>query len=158
MLHEHHDKVHVPALASTRVTELTDAALLQGADPRRSYAVFELVEQGTPVSRHLLYFEPALALQLPDPDLHAELHDSGHGIVLSVRAERLAREVWIDFGSLDAQVSDNAFDLLPGERVELQGYRHGRHRVVAQRHCMCVRCSTPPCASARQPPPEAARP
>jgi beta-mannosidase len=40
--------------------------------------------------------------------------------VLSVRAKRLAREVWIDFGSLDAQVSDNAFDMLPGERIELQ--------------------------------------
>jgi beta-mannosidase len=28
--------------------------------------------------------------------------------------------VWIDFGDLDAQVSDNAFDLLPGERAELK--------------------------------------
>ncbi|WP_308427764.1 beta-mannosidase [Rhodanobacter panaciterrae] len=120
LLHERLDKVHMPALASTRAAELDDAALLQGADPHRSFAVFELIEQGKTVSRQLLYFEPALALQLPEPDLNVELHDSGQGIVLSVRAERLAREVWIDFGSLDAQVSDNAFDLLPGERVELQ--------------------------------------
>ncbi len=156
-LHEHHDKVHVPALASTRVTELTDAALLQGADPRRSYAVFELVEQGTPVSRHLLYFEPALALQLPDPVLHAELHDSGHGIVLSVRAERLAREVWIDFGSLDAQVSDNAFDLLPGERVELKVT--GTASIESLRETLHVRSLFD--ATVRQraaTPPEAARP
>ena len=40
--------------------------------------------------------------------------------MLSVRARRLAREVWVDFGPLDVQVSDNAFDLLPGESVELQ--------------------------------------
>jgi beta-mannosidase len=120
LLYERLDKIHVPALGSTRAAELTDASLLHGADPHRSFAVFELVEQGRPVSRHLLYFEPALALLLPDPGLHAELVDSGHGIVLTVRAERLAREVWIDFGPLDAQVSDNAFDLLPGERVELQ--------------------------------------
>jgi beta-mannosidase len=52
--------------------------------------------------------------------LHAELHDSDHGIVLSLRTTHLAREVWIDFGPLDAQLSDNAFDLLPGEQVELQ--------------------------------------
>ena len=120
LLHEHIDNVRAPALASTRVAELTDAALLQGADPRRSFAVFELVEQGRPISRHLLYFGSALALQLPDPELHAELVDSGHGMVLSVHAEHLAREVWVDFGSLDAQLSDNAFDLLPGEHVELQ--------------------------------------
>jgi len=120
LLHERLDQVHVPALTSTRAAELTDAALLQDANPHRSFVVFELVEQGKPVSRDLLYFEPALTLQLPDPGLHAELRDSGHGIVLSMHAERLAREVWIDFDSLDAQVSDNAFDLLPGERVELQ--------------------------------------
>jgi beta-mannosidase len=120
VLHERTDKVHLSALSSTRVTELTDAALLQGADPHRSFAVFELIGQGKPMSRHLLYFEPAVALQLPDPGLRAELHDSGHGIVLNVHAEHLAREVWIDFGDLDAQVSDNAFDLLPGESVDLQ--------------------------------------
>jgi len=120
LLHENIEPVQMPPLASIRAAELADAALLQGADPHRSFAVFELVEQGRPVSRHLLYFEPALTLQLPDPDLHAELADSGHGIVLSVHAKRLAREVWIDFGSLDAQVSDNAFDMLPGERIELQ--------------------------------------
>ncbi|MHB1058991.1 MAG: beta-mannosidase [Rhodanobacter sp.] len=120
LLHERLDKVRVPALSSVRVAGPADAALLRGADPHRSFAVFELLEQGRPVSRHLLYFEPALRLQLPDPGLHAELADSGHGIVLSLYAKRLAREVWVDFGPLDAQVSDNAFDLLPGERVELQ--------------------------------------
>jgi beta-mannosidase len=120
LLHEHLDNVHVPALGSTPAAEATDAALLQGADPYRSFAVFELLAQGRSVSRHLLYFAPALRLQLPDPGLHAGLADSGHGIVLNVHAQRLAREVWVDFGSLDAQVSDNAFDLLPGEGVELQ--------------------------------------
>jgi beta-mannosidase len=137
LLHEHVDHVHVPALASIRTAELTDAALLQGADPRRSFAVFELVELGRPVSRHLLYFEPALALPLPDPGVHAELHDSGHGITLSVHAERLAREVWFDFGPLDVQLSDNAFDLLPGERVELQVT--GTANLVSLRDALNVR-------------------
>jgi beta-mannosidase len=119
LLRENIEDVRAPALASTRAARLTDAALLQGADPHRSVAVFELIERGRLLSRQILYFAPALALPLPDPGLHAELADHGHGIVLNVRAERLAREVWIDFGALDAQVSDNAFDLLPGERVEL---------------------------------------
>lgn len=120
LLHERLDPVHLPALSSTRVVELTDAALLQGGDPQRSFAVFELVAQGRTVSRHLLYFDRALNLQLPNPELQAELRDSGHGVVLSLRAKHLARAVWIDFGDLDAQVSDNAFNLLPGESVELQ--------------------------------------
>ena len=31
----------------------------------------------------------------------------------------LARDVWISFGDLDAELSDNAFDLLPGETKTL---------------------------------------
>ena len=120
LLHEHTEAVHVPGLTSTLVADLTDAKLLQGADPHRSVAVFELFEGGKPVSRHVLYFAPALELTLPNPGLHAELSDSGHGLVLSVSAQHLAREVWIDFGSLDVTLSDNAFDLLPGEHVELK--------------------------------------
>ncbi|WP_426688694.1 beta-mannosidase [Rhodanobacter ginsengiterrae] len=137
LLHQHVDRVLVPALASSRAAELTDAALLQGADPRRSFAVFELVGQGGLLSRHLLYFGPALTLQLPDPGLRAELVDSGHGIMLKVRAERLAREVWIDFGSLDAKVSDNAFDLLPGEHVELPVA--GTADIASLRHALHLR-------------------
>lgn len=120
LLHERLDQVHVPALASTRLAELADAALLQGADPHRSFAVFELIVQGRAVSRHLLYFDRASTLQLPPPELQAELRDSGHGVVLKLHAKHLARAVWIDFGDLDARVSDNALDLLPGESIELQ--------------------------------------
>ncbi|HEY0198229.1 MAG TPA: glycoside hydrolase family 2 protein [Rhodanobacter sp.] len=120
VLSERAEPLRVPALSSTHAVQSSDAALLHGADPHRTFAVFELIEQGRPVSRQLLFFDPALLLQLPDPGLDVQLDDNGHGVILTVSAKRLAREVWVDFGSLDVQVSDNAFDLLPGERVELK--------------------------------------
>ncbi|MFC5743330.1 beta-mannosidase [Dyella tabacisoli] len=120
LLQEHTDDVHLAALASTRVAERTDASFLHGADPHRSLVVFELLEQGKPISRHLLYFDPAVALQLPDPGLDAQMSGSGHDITLSISTKRLARAVWVDFGELDVKLSDNAFDLLPGARIELQ--------------------------------------
>jgi beta-mannosidase len=112
--------LQVPALSSMHAAQADDAGLLHGADPHRTFAVFELIEQGRSVSRQLLFFDPALSLQLPDPGLDVRLDDSGHGAILTVSTKRLAREVWVDFGPLDVQVSDNAFDLLPGERVELK--------------------------------------
>jgi beta-mannosidase len=39
--------------------------------------------------------------------------------VLDLRAAALARAVWIDFGDTDAELSDNALTLLPGESVSL---------------------------------------
>jgi len=116
-LWEHAQPAHVAALASTPAGDYTDAQLLHGADPRRTVAVFELLDHGKPISRHLLYFDDAKNLALPDPGLKAQLSADGHG--LTVSAQHLAREVWIDFGALDARLSDNAFDLLPGESVTL---------------------------------------
>ncbi len=110
--------VQLPALSSVRADTLADAELLHGADPHRSVAVFELLDHGQVLSRHTLYFERAGALALPEPRLQAELSADGHS--LTVHAQRLAREVWVDFGALDVQLSDNAFDLLPGESVTLQ--------------------------------------
>jgi beta-mannosidase len=117
-LWEHTQPVHVAALASTPAAAYTDAQLLRGADPHRTVAVFELLAHGQPLGRHLVYFEQPKDLQLPDPGLHAEL--SADGRRLTVGALHLAREVWIDFGALDARLSDDAFDLLPGETRVLQ--------------------------------------
>ena len=116
-LWERTQPVHVAALASTPAGDYTDAQLLHGADPHRTVAVFEWLDHGKRVSRHLLYFDDAKNLALPDPGLKAELSADGHS--LTVSAQRLAREVWVDFGDLDARLSDDAFDLLPGESVTL---------------------------------------
>lgn len=108
---------HLAALASTPTGDYTDAQLLRGGDPRRTVAVFELLDHDKPVSRHLVYFDDAKNLALPDPGLKAQLSADGHR--LTVSAQHLAREVWVDFSDLDARLSDNAFDLLPGESVVL---------------------------------------
>ena len=75
---------------------------------------------GKPVSRRIVYFDAAKALALPDPGLRAELQRDGDGYRLDLHADKLARAVWIDFGALDAELSDNALSLLPGETVSLR--------------------------------------
>ncbi|MDE1150562.1 MAG: glycoside hydrolase family 2 protein [Azospirillaceae bacterium] len=106
-------------LASTDVGTFDDAALLKGADPKRTVASVELLVDGQPVSRTLVYFNDTIALALPDPVLAAEVKPAADGYALTVTAQRLAREVWVDFGDIDATLSDNAFDLLPGQSVTL---------------------------------------
>jgi beta-mannosidase len=43
------------------------------------------------------------------------LRKTADGYALTLTATKLARAVWIDVGETDAKLSDNAFDLLPGE-------------------------------------------
>jgi beta-mannosidase len=117
LIDEHKSPNHVAALASTPAGDFTAAQLLGGARPEHTVAVFDLMRNGKRLSRHLVYFDKAKALDLPDPELDARLSDDGKH--LTVRAKNLAREVWVSFGSIKAQLSDNAFDLLPGETVTL---------------------------------------
>ncbi|WP_431634282.1 beta-mannosidase [Dyella sp. KULCS107] len=112
--------VTLPPLASTRVDDIADAALLHGAEPHRTLAVFELIANGQTLSRHLLYFDRAAALALPSPHIHASLQRDAHGLTLELDAKQFARAVWIDFGDHDATLSDNGIDLLPGETVRVR--------------------------------------
>ncbi|OOG41351.1 glycoside hydrolase family 2 protein [Rhodanobacter sp. C05] len=119
VLSEHEQAVILPALASTKVASYTDAQLLQGADPHTSFVVFELVDGDKVVSRNRVFFDEAKNLQLPVPQIRTQLQMAAQGYALTLTAGKLARDVWVSFGDLDAEVSDNAFDILPGQSITL---------------------------------------
>jgi beta-mannosidase len=137
LLREESRPVHATALASTRVEQVADAALLKGADPRHTVVAFDLIGQGKTLAHHLLYFGAARTLALPLPELATSLRETDHGIVLTVSAKRLARAVWIDTGDLDVRLSNNAFDLLPGESVDVT--IDGDVGLETLRHALSVR-------------------
>ncbi|MGN6091586.1 MAG: glycoside hydrolase family 2 protein, partial [Luteibacter jiangsuensis] len=119
LLRESSQPVSAKALSSTKATTVGDAALLKGADPRKTVVSFDLLEQGKVVAHHLLYFGAARTLALPKPELSSSLRQGANGYVLTVSAKRLARAVWVDTGDLDVRLDNNAFDLLPGEKVDI---------------------------------------
>jgi beta-mannosidase len=102
-------------LSSTQVARYTDAQLLQGADPIRTFAVFELLDGERLLSRQTVFFDAAKRLSLPQAQVQSEWKADGDGYALTLTSPVLAREVWLSFGDTDVRVLDNAFDLLPGE-------------------------------------------
>ncbi|MDR3445057.1 MULTISPECIES: glycoside hydrolase family 2 protein [unclassified Dyella] len=120
LLSEKSEPVEAAALSSTLVGEFSDAELLHGAKPTQSVASFDVIKNDEVVAHHLLYFGLAKTLNLPKhPGLGAEWIKDDNGTVLRVSTKQLARGVWIDLGKLDATFSNNAFDLLPGEHVDI---------------------------------------
>lgn len=117
VLSEHEKAADLPALSSTKAGTYTDAQLLNGADPHATFAVFELLDGDKVVSRNLVFFDEAKTLDLPVPQIRTSLEAGSDGYTLKLSSDTLARNVWISFGDLDAEVSDNAFDLLPGQNV-----------------------------------------
>ena len=116
-LSEHEEAANVPALASSKVATYTDAQLLNGADPHASFAVFELLDGDKVVSQNLVFFDEAKNLQLPAPHIQTKLEGGADAYTLTLSTDQLARDVWVSFGNLDVDVSDNAFDLLPGQSI-----------------------------------------
>jgi beta-mannosidase len=63
----------------------------------------------------MVYFRSARDLKLPPAHVTAHVTHTAQGLELTLRADTLARDVWISFGDQDATLADNAFTLLPGE-------------------------------------------
>jgi beta-mannosidase len=120
VLRDERKPVELAPLSAAKVADYLDAELLDGADPRTTVAVFELQPEGEPASRGVVYFRAAREMEWPDPGLRTALRRDGDGVVLDLHADKFARAVWLDAGNLDADFSDNALTLLPGESVTLR--------------------------------------
>lgn len=104
-----------PPASAHELLSLIDDELLKGSPPSRALGVLEWQPEGQSPVRTEFYFEPASKQALPDPGLRATIRDGVDGPVLQLRAERLARAVWLEFSPHEVVPEDNAFELLPGE-------------------------------------------
>ncbi len=108
--------IQVPAESSAIYLSFDKADLSAKGDPRDSFLVVELEVTGKRVSRNLVFFDVTHNLQLPvAPKIEATLNPAGGNYTITLQSPKLARSVYISFGDLDVESSDNYFDLLPGE-------------------------------------------
>jgi beta-mannosidase len=96
--------------------KLADAG---GADTSHVFVVAELSVGGARVSRNLAYLAPVKEIHLKPAALKLETTGASGSYKIRVTSPTLARSVYLSFGNLDVKLSDNYFDLLPGETVEI---------------------------------------
>jgi len=97
--------------------KITDAG---AADTSRVFIVADLQIAGaTEISRNIIYLAPTKGVHLKPAQLKVETTGANGRYKIRVSSQVLARSVYLSFGDLDAQLSDNYFDLLPGETVEI---------------------------------------
>jgi len=96
--------------------KLTDAG---ASDTSRVFVVADLSAGGTEISRNLAYLAPVKQIHLRPAVLQVETAGADGSYKIQITSAVLARSVYLSFGSLDVKVSDNYFDLLPGETVEI---------------------------------------
>jgi beta-mannosidase len=112
--------VQVPAQSNAIYFSVDTAALAAKGDLHKSFLVFDLDVAGKKVSRNLIFFEATHDLELPvAPRIETTLSKAGEDYTVTLQSSKLARNVYISFGDLDVQSSDNYFDLLPGEQATI---------------------------------------
>jgi beta-mannosidase len=111
-------EIQIPAQSSAIYFSIETADLAAKIDPRKSFLVFDLEVGGKQVSQNLVFFDVTHDLELPvAPKIETAIRQEGADYILTLKSAELARNVYVSFGDLDAVVSDNYFDLLPGEPV-----------------------------------------
>jgi len=110
--------VSVPGLSS-QVYLQWPMSDLSASDTAREVAVADLVVEGKSVSRNLIYLVPNKQVQLPAAHISAELTSGADGYHLKLSSPVLARSVYVTFGALSPELSDNYFDLFPGETLDV---------------------------------------
>jgi beta-mannosidase len=110
--------VQIPAQSSAIYLTFDKTDLAAKSDPHHSFLVFDLDVAGKKVSRNLIFFDLMHNLDLPVmPKIDATLSKTGADYSITLQSSQLARSVYVSFGDLDVDSSDNYFDLLPGESV-----------------------------------------
>ncbi len=116
--------VAMQPLSVAQVWASTQAEFLQSQDPSLVFLHTELLvpgeNDGQPVSTNNLYFLPFKDLHLPLATPQTKWVTIDGQPALQLTSSALARDVDVDPGTLDAQPSDNFFDLLPGQPVTIR--------------------------------------
>jgi beta-mannosidase len=114
-------KVTAAPLESTVVYRLPLTEMLAGADRDNVVLRAELVgKDGGLISSNDHFFEEfPKNLKLPDVKVAATVTETNGKKVVHLKSTKLARAVYVNFGEVEAHVSDNYFNLLAGENRDI---------------------------------------
>ena len=89
-----------------------------------SYPLIPSAEVDNPIApanlaERTIYFADAKHLALAEPHISAHIERAANGYTVTLAAEALAVAVDVSFGNLNWKLSDNDFDLIPGERRQI---------------------------------------
>ncbi len=121
VLHEDSHEVTVDSLASKVYLDwpMNQFAQFGATDMSRVFVVADLISGSETLSRNLIYLLPTREMHLKPALLTVNTTGSNGKFTVRVTSPVLARDVYLSFGSLDMKVSDNYFNLLPGESREI---------------------------------------
>ena len=107
------------ANTATKIKQYQNDELLQGLAANKHFVLIDLIQNGKVVSYEELYFVAAKDQALSAPKIQQQWKKVGDHVVLSLKSKELTRMLELDFGKLEAKLSDNFVTLLPGQSIDI---------------------------------------
>lgn len=93
---------------------------LSKQDAATSFLRFTLkAKNGTSLADEVFYFAYPKDQKLPEARIETSVKRRGEAIEMTLKADKLARDIFIEVPVQGARFSDNFFDLLPGQRKKI---------------------------------------
>jgi beta-mannosidase len=112
--------VAVAPLASKSYLSIPVSKLLEGRDKKSVMVACELLVNGKAVSRNEYFFEPFKNLNIPAPQIAWDVVPTRGGFKIALTSDKFAKAVYLSLPNVDGFFSDNYFDLLPGQKMEVE--------------------------------------
>jgi len=116
--------IEVAPLKSKSYLTIPIDKLLGGEDPKAVFLFTEILVGGKRVSRNEHFFNPYKDLALPRPQIKTDIVPVRGGFNVSLSADKFARAVYLSASGWVGYFTDNYFDLIPGEKIEVE-FRRG---------------------------------
>ena len=118
---ENSKQITIPANTSTNFFEVNKTTFLaeNGNLADQTVLVCELVENENVISKNSIFFKPYKELKIEKPQVSYEIAGAAGGFDITVKTDKLARNVYLQIGDEEGFFSENYFDLLPAESVTI---------------------------------------
>ncbi|MFY9154247.1 MAG: glycoside hydrolase family 2 protein [Prolixibacteraceae bacterium] len=112
-------EVVVPANSGNTFYASKTAEFLKNIQVNQQFLNVELVENETAISTNTLFFRPIKEVLLPKPDVKFEINAVDGGFDITLKTDKLAKNLYMTIGDEEGFLGDNYFDLIPGKEVKV---------------------------------------
>jgi len=116
---EENKPVSVPANSSADYFEVNEKDFLKDKDSKNQVFVVEVYDGDQLLSSNEFFFSPVKDLNLPKPTVESSVAAVEGGFDITLKSDKLAKNLFLTIADEDGFFSDNYFDLLPGEEVTI---------------------------------------
>jgi beta-mannosidase len=94
--------------------------LKSGLPPNEIYLLCELKKGETTLSSNIHHFSPLKGVELPQPEVRAEVLSKDGRLFVRLETSKFAKNVYLSTPGIKGRFSDNFFDLIPGRSCEVE--------------------------------------